>query len=125
MSLDGAKCRDVAVWPHTTILPFTADNFGTNCDVVPASPGNRHKTGIPWYVLLVEGRFKYIRTLEANEPEELYDLLGDPDELKNLAGEPQHAATVIRLRTAAIAELQRTGAKMVDSLPSVAQMRGE
>lgn len=109
-------------WPHTTMLPFTADKFGAECDTVPAPPGNRHKSGVPWYVLLVEGRHKYIRTLEANEPEELYDLLTDPDELTNLAGDPRHAATMTKLRVAAMAELKRTGAKMADSLPPVAKL---
>jgi len=108
-----------AKWPHTTLLPFTSDQFGADCDVVPSPPGNRHKTGIPWYLMLAQGRHKYIRTLEANEPEELYDLLADPEELTNLASEPLHAATVKKLREAAIAELRRTGAKMVDSLPAV------
>jgi len=108
-----------AEWPHTTLLPFTADKFGADCDVVPAPPANRHKTGIPWYLMLAQGRHKYIRTLEANEPEELYDLQADPEELNNLASEPQHADTVKKLRDAAIAELRRTGAKMVDSLPAV------
>jgi len=110
-----------AAWPHTTLLPFTADKFGADCNVVPAPPGNRHKSGIPWYVLVVEGRYKYVRTLEAGEPEELYDLIDDPEELVNLAGESRHAATVERLRDAAIAELRRTDAKMVDSLPPVAK----
>jgi arylsulfatase A-like enzyme len=114
-----------AAWPHTTILPFTADKFGADCDRVPPPPGNRHKAGIPWYVLLVEGRHKYIRTLEANEPEELYDLLADPDELTNLAPQPQHADTVRRLRAATIAELRRTNAKLIDSLPPVAKLPGD
>ncbi|MEN3940602.1 sulfatase-like hydrolase/transferase [Prosthecobacter sp. SYSU 5D2] len=108
-----------AAWPHTTLLPFTADKFGADCDRVPEPPGNRHKAGVPWYLLLVEGHFKYIRTLEANEPEELYDLASDPDELTNLAPDAKHALTVERFRAAAIAELQRTGAKMVDTLPPV------
>jgi len=109
-----------AAWPHTTLLPFTADKFGADCDVVPAPPGNQHKSGIPWYVLIVNGRYKYVRTLVAGEPEELYDLVDDPEELVNLASQSQHAATVARLRDAAVAELRRTDAKMVDSLPPVA-----
>jgi len=113
-----------AAWPHTTIIPFTADKFGADCDRVPAPPGNRHKSGIPWYVMLVEERYKYIRTLEANEPEELYDLQADPQELQNLALQREYAATVTRLRAAAIAELRRTGAKMVASLPRVAELGG-
>ncbi|QDU26464.1 Choline-sulfatase [Anatilimnocola aggregata] len=114
-----------AAWPHTTMMPFTADKFGANCDTVPTPPGNRHKSGVPWYVMIVQGRYKYIRTLEANEPEELYDLLTDPNELKNLAGEPQHVATIEKLRAAAIAELRRTDAKMLDSLPPVANLSAE
>ncbi|MCB1211290.1 MAG: hypothetical protein KDK97_18335, partial [Verrucomicrobiales bacterium] len=108
-----------AVWSHTTMLPFTADKFGADCDAVPAPPGNHHKTGIPWYVMLVEGRHKYIRTLEANEPEELYDLIADPDELTNIAADPANAELLKKLRAAAVAELKRTDAKMVDSLPPV------
>jgi len=108
-----------ANWPHTTMLPFTADKFGANCDAVPPPPGNRHKRGIPWYLMLAQDRYKYIRTLEAGEPEELYDLLDDPEELTNLARDKSHQATVKRLRAAAIAELKRTDAKMVDSLPPV------
>ncbi|MCB1066265.1 MAG: sulfatase-like hydrolase/transferase, partial [Verrucomicrobiae bacterium] len=109
-----------AAWPHTTIMPFTADKFGADCDVVPAPPGNQHKAGVPWYVMLVDkDHQKYIRTLNANEPEELYDLEADPNELTNLASDPAHAETVKELRAAAIAELKRTDAKMVDSLPPV------
>jgi arylsulfatase A-like enzyme len=108
-----------ASWPHTTLMPFTADKFGADCDRVPDPPGNRHKSGVPWYLMLVEGRHKYIRTLEAGEPEELYDLLADPDELTNLAADPAHAVTLKKLRAAAVAELKRTGARMVDSLPPV------
>ena len=111
-----------ATWPYTTMLPFTADKFGAQCDTVPPPPGNRHKTGVPWYVLVAQGRHKYIRTLEANEPEELYDLIADPDELTNLARDPRHGETVRGLRATAIAELRRTGAKMVDSLPPVANL---
>ncbi len=106
-------------WPHTTLLPFTADQFGSDCDTVPAPPGNRHKSGVPWYILVARGRYKYIRTLEAGEPEELYDLLADPDELTNLAADSACRATVQKLRAAALAELSRTGAKLRDSLPPV------
>lgn len=108
-----------ADWPHTTLLPFTADKFGADCDVVPPPPGNRHKRGIPWYLMVAEGRYKYIRTLEAGEPEELYDLIEDPEELTNLAEQADHQATVRKLRAAAVAELKRTGAKMVSTLPAV------
>jgi hypothetical protein len=99
------------------MMPFTADKFGADCDVVPPPPGNQHKAGVPWYVMIVEGRHKYIRTLNADELEELYDLLADPEELTNLAARPEHTARVKKLRAAAVSELKRTGAKMVSSLP--------
>ena len=69
--------------------------------------------------MIVQRPYKYIRTLNPNEPEELYDLLTDPDELTNLAADPAHADTLKRLRSATLAELKRTDAKMVDSLPPV------
>lgn len=54
-----------AVWPHTTLLPFTADKFGADCDRVPAPPAIVRKTGgTPWYVLVGRGHHKYIRTLD-------------------------------------------------------------
>ena len=106
-------------WPHTTLMPFTSDKYGADCDQVPAPPANRHKSGVPWYVMMVEGNYKYIRTLEAGETEELYDLLSDPDELTNLAPDSAHRDTLEKLRKAAVAELERTGAKMVNSLPPV------
>ncbi len=106
-----------SAWPHTTLLPVTADKFGTACDAVPAPPGHLHKAGVPWYLMVARGRHKYIRTLEKGETEELYDLLADPEELTNLAADAAHAATLKTLREAAVAELRRTGAKMVDTLP--------
>jgi arylsulfatase A-like enzyme len=108
-------------WPHLVLMPFTADQFGADCDVVPAPPKNRHKSGVPWYLMLVEGRHKYIRTLDAGEPEELYDLISDPDELTNLAGQAQHRERLLKMREGTIGELKRTGAKMVDSLPAVGE----
>ncbi|MCB1088591.1 MAG: sulfatase, partial [Verrucomicrobiae bacterium] len=108
-----------AAWPHTTMMPFTADKFGADCDRVPDPPANVHKAGIPWYVMIVQSPYKYIRTLNPNEPEELYDLLTDPDELTNLAADPAHAEALKTLRAATLAELKRTDAKMVDSLPPV------
>jgi arylsulfatase A-like enzyme len=55
--------------------------------------------------------------LQAGETEELYNLKSDPEELVNLAQLPQHAKKLRTLRKATVAELKRTDAKMVDSLP--------
>jgi len=73
--------------------------------------------GVPWYVFLREGRYKYIRTLEPDEVEELYDLEADPEELVNLAYDPAHRARPLELREKLLAELRRTKARFVEHLP--------
>ena len=107
-----------APWPHATLMPFTGHHFGADTDRVPIGAELYHND-IPWYLLLTEGRFKYIRTLVANEIEELYDLQADPEELTNLALKPEHAATLKKFRNATVAELTRTKAGMADHLPPV------
>lgn len=119
---------ETAGWEHPVLTTFTGDSYGSNADTVPLgdSPEAKAKLymrgSVPWWVSLVEGDLKYIRTLVPSEPEELYNLKSDPDELVNLARNPKHGETVIRLREATIAELQRTGAGMVDNLPEVAPL---
>ena len=78
-------------------------------------------SGIPWYVMLVEGRFKYIRPL-INDLEELYDLRNDPEELDNLAIKPAFRQTLERMRELAIAELREDGAGFVDNMPPVREV---
>lgn len=104
-------------WPHDVMTVFTGKFYGKDTDVVPANTGSQDKDGIPWWVSLVQGKYKYIRNLQAGETEELYNLKSDPEELVNLAQLPQHAKKLRTLRKATVAELKRTDAKMVDSLP--------
>ena len=74
-------------------------------------------SGVPWYALLRDGSFKYVRYFVAGETEEMYDLETDPDELTNLASRPEHAQRLIELRQKTIDELHRTDAKFIDALP--------
>ena len=76
-----------------------------------------YRQGLPWYVSLTKGRFKYIRYLAAGEGEEWYDLAADPDELKNLIADKQNAALISRFRRELLNELRRTHAPFVDSMP--------
>ena len=48
--------------------------------------------------------------------------IADPEELVNLAFKPEHQALLVRLREKAIAELKRTDAGFVASLPPTAEM---
>lgn len=114
-----------AEWDHPVLTTFTGDSYGSDTNEIPVgdSPAAIRKLymrgDVPWWISLVEGHRKYIRTLVPDEPEELYDLDADPDELANLARNPEYKDVVLRLREAAIAELRRTQAGFVDNLPPV------
>jgi len=106
-------------WPHPTLMVFTARKYGSETNRIPRDFKEQALQGVPWWVSLRDGRFKYIRTLIENEIEELYDLDTDPEELMNLATRPDSAALVQRLRQATLAELRRTNAGFADDLPNV------
>lgn len=110
--------RPDAAWPHPVLIAFTGDRYGSDTLKIP--PRGERYNGIPWYVFLRQERYKYIRTFEEGEIEELYDLRADPEELTNLAQDPQHTDRLKQFREATLAELRRTGAGMVKNLPAVA-----
>ncbi|MGB0154639.1 MAG: sulfatase-like hydrolase/transferase [Verrucomicrobiales bacterium] len=114
-----------AEWEHPVLTVHTGDSYGSNADEVPVGddPESRAKLlmrgVVPWWVSLVDGETKYIRTLVPGEPEEFYDLKNDPEELVNLARNPEYREKVEAMRDATIAELKRTEAGMADGLPEV------
>lgn len=106
-------------WAAPTMLVHTGKSYGSATDQIPAKGDKAlyHGPGVPWYVLLAEGKFKYVRTFVEGEPEELYNLDADPDEITNLALSAEHSKTLRRMRAAAVAELKRTDAALVNSMP--------
>lgn len=104
-------------WKSPTLMTHTARNYGAETDVIPTDDRLTAAGNVPWYALLRDGHYKYVRNLVAGETEELYDLDSDPEELKNLAALPAHAARLRDLRAKTIAELRRTDAKFVDRMP--------
>jgi arylsulfatase A-like enzyme len=104
---------------HQVLTAFTARLYGSDTDRVPTDPKLRDINGIPWWISLRKGKYKYIRTLVKDEIEELYDMDNDPEELTNLAIQKKFAATLAEFRTATVAELRRTKAGMADHLPAV------
>ena len=111
-----------ASWNHPAMLVHTAKTYGSATDKVPSKddPALFHGPGIPWYVMLSKGRYKYIRNLVEGETEELYDIVTDPNELVNKAHTPELKKTLEKFRTETLAELRRTSAGFIDNLPAVA-----
>lgn len=109
-------------WPYPVLATLTARKYGRDTDVVPTDPAERDLAGVPWWVSLRHGKYKYIRTLVEGEIQELYDLDADPEELNNLALDADYVDVVRRFRAAQIAELKRTGAGFAGALPDVAPL---
>lgn len=105
-------------WPHPVLLTATGRSFGSDTDVIPTGEEAYHGA-VPWYVMLRDQRYKYVRPLIADELEELYDLEEDPDELVNLATEPEYRDKLHELRAGSMAELKRTGAGFIERMPPV------
>lgn len=107
-----------AKWPHPTLLTLTGATYGSECAAeLKAGNPEMRGGGVPWWVFVRKGRYKYIRTLADGEMEELYDLEKDPEELTNLALQPQFRATLTEYRAKMFAELRRTDANIADHLP--------
>lgn len=80
--------------------------------------GDDTAKGVPHWLFLRQGNFKYIRTLVPDEIEELYDLKADPQELTNLALDARHRSTLENFRASLLAELRRTKAGCANNLPT-------
>lgn len=118
----GRDMRPLLANPETapwgpTLMTHTGRHYGSETDIIPTDKRLTASGNVPWYALLRDGRFKYVRTFVAGETEELYDLAADPEERTNLAVRPEQAARLRELRVKAIAELRRTDAKFADRLP--------
>ncbi len=104
-------------WNQPMLMTHTGRSYGGDTDQIPTDERLTVVGNVPWYVLLRDGTFKYVRTLAAGEPEELYDLKSDPEELNNLATSSDHREQLARFRQQAIDELRRTEARFAEHLP--------
>jgi arylsulfatase A-like enzyme len=104
------------------LMALTGRSYGSDCDEVPSGGAKLMRgSGVPWWVSLHDGRYKYIRTLVEGEIEELYDLEADAAELQNLALNPEYASRLESMRAATILELKRTGCGFAERMPPVAK----
>ncbi len=115
---------------ETVLTLYTGSKYGADT-VRPPSKENFagfrqfEKHGIPWWVSLTDGRYKYIRNLLAGEIEELYDLKNDPDELVNIVAEKgqQKGKLIERFRNETVKELERIEAPFIGNIPEVAELK--
>jgi arylsulfatase A-like enzyme len=110
-------------WNSPMLLTHTAQSYGAETDVIPTDKRLTAGSNVPWYALLRDGRYKYVRTLLEGEVEELYDLDADPEELRNLAVKSEHLSLVENLRAKTIAELRRTDAGFANAMPPTRLMQ--
>lgn len=109
-------------WDSPILLTHTGRIYGSDTNIIPTEEALTAAGNVPWWVLLRQGRYKYIRTLVEGEIEEVYDLASDPEELHNLAADPAHRDLLAALRDKAIEELKRTDAGFVDRMPATKAM---
>ncbi len=109
-----------ASFDSPTLMIHTGDRYGADTATVPATMKEmQHDGKVPWWVMLRDGRFKYIRNLTANEMEELYDLDADPEELHNLVRQPEHRDQVLALRAKMLEQLKQQNIPFADVMPPV------
>ena len=73
------------------------------------------------WMMMRDGKYKYIRHFKDDVIEELYDLEQDPDELNNLAVNADYADKLTELRGKAVEEFRNKDGDFVDHLPEPRQ----
>ena len=76
------------------------------------------RRGLYAWMMMRDGKYKYIRHFKDNVIEELYDLEKDPEELNNLAINPEYISKLKNIRAKTIEEFRRKDGDFIDLLPS-------
>jgi arylsulfatase A-like enzyme len=89
----------------------TGYSFGSDvAKVLNEDPKKAVHSQVPWYLVVVDGNWKYIHYLVPAVGDELYDLKSDPDELVNRITDSSSTNVLKKLRQTMKAELARTKA---------------
>ncbi len=75
------------------------------------------RRGLYAWMMMRDGKYKYIRRFKDNVIEELYDMEKDPDELNNLAVNPEYHTKLTALRRKTVEEFRKKDGDFVDHLP--------
>jgi arylsulfatase A-like enzyme len=102
-----------AEWNHPTLYEHMGREYGSEVTKTLTSGKKAVHSGVPYYVAVRQGQYKYVRYLGAKEPDELYDLKADPEELTNLAARAEHRAVRDRLHRMLREELRRCDADFI------------
>jgi arylsulfatase A-like enzyme len=120
------KLDDWTIQP--TIQMYTGSLFGDSNIIKALKKGIKnndwsdliadHKMNLPSWIMMREGKYKYVRYMAPNYIEELYDLESDPLELINLALRQVNHELLSKLRDQCLAAVKVSGAKFIDLLPA-------
>ncbi|MCM8530013.1 MAG: DUF4976 domain-containing protein, partial [Lentisphaeraceae bacterium] len=106
-------------WNYPVLMTYTKHSYGEETYTIPKDEDLLiHKTGVPWWSSITQGRYKYIHYLIENERAELYDLEKDPEELNNLGLNPEYKSLIQSYQETMKSELKRTKAKFLEDLPT-------
>ena len=77
------------------------------------------KNGFQAWIMMIKGKYKYIRYLARPTIEEIYDIENDPQELRNLAVSIEHQKLLKELRTLCLREFEKKDADFLELIPAV------
>lgn len=107
-------------WDRPILQENFSKSFGSDTDIgvtiVNPDKGLPNQN-VDWWVFLRYENYKYVRTLVADEIEELYDIERDPRELTNLALDPSYRDVLRQLRNRMVKELKAKDAEFIDRMP--------
>ena len=137
VKLDGRDLTELFLHPETQswddkpmLQTYTGNNYGQEKITEELEKAhktgnweafNTHKTGIKAWLLVRQGKYKYIRYIYKDYLDELYDLEADPEELHNLAVRPEYHETKMEMRALLSKELKKNGVKFLPLLPEPIQ----
>ncbi len=99
------------------LLTHTARLYGDNFLEAIKTGSFVGKGSKPAYLMMRDGKYKYIRHMQKDTIEELYDLNKDARELNNLAVDPDYRPLLMELREKAAIEIRKKNGEFIDYLP--------